>query len=277
GESHLRPVFLVFEDLQSSDSATLGVLDGLVDDLRDRRVLLLVSYRPEHQDDWRGRPYYRQLKLDPLPRESVDELLHALLGSDPSLPALKELLIDRTEGNPFFVEEIVRTLVETQVLGGERGRRFLAKSISNVEVPPVLQDVIASRLDRLPPQEIRLIREASVIGKDVSFKLLHMIADLPEAELRGHLASLQAAEFLYETQLFPELEYTFKHALTHQVAYAGLLHDTRREIHARTLEAIEKFHSDRLTEQVERLAHHALRGEVWPKALIYLRHAGAKA
>jgi class 3 adenylate cyclase/tetratricopeptide (TPR) repeat protein len=276
-ESRLQPVLVLFEDLQSSDSATLGVLGGLVDDLRDSRVLLLVSYRPEHQDDWRSRPYYRQLRLDPLPRESVDELLHALLGSDPSLTALKELLIDRTEGNPFFVEEIVRTLVETQVLGGERGRRYLAKSISNVEVPPLVQDVIASRLDRLPPQAIRLIREASVIGKDVSFKLLHMIADLPEAELRGHLANLQAAEFLFETQLFPDLEYTFKHALTHQVAYAGLLHDTRREIHARVLECIEKLHSDRLTEQVERLAHHALRGEVWPKALTYLRQAGAKA
>ena len=277
GESRLQPVLVVFEDLHWNDSSTLGVLDGLVEDLRERRILLLVSYRPEHQERWTSKPYFRQLRLEPLARESVNELLYTLLGADPSLAALKELLIERTEGNPFFVEEIVRTLVETGVLGGERGRHHLVTSISTVQVPPVVQDVIASRLDRLPPQEIRLIREASVIGKDVSFKLLHMIADLPEAELRGHLANLQAAEFLYETQLFPELEYTFKHALTHQVAYAGLLHDTRREIHARILDCIEKLHSDRPTEQIERLAHHARQGEVWPKALAYLRQAGAKA
>ena len=190
---------------------------------------------------------------------------------------LKALLIGRTEGNPFFVEEIVRTLVETRVLRGERGRHILAKPVSSVQVPPMVQDVIASRIDRLPPPEKRLIHEASVIGKDVPFTLLHMISDLSEGDLRGHLANLQAAEFLYETRLFPDLEYTFKHALTHQVAYAGLLHDRRREIHARILECVEKLHSDRLTEHVERLAHHAREGEVWPKALTYLRQAGAKA
>ena len=178
--------------------------------------------------------------------QSVEELLHALLGADPDLATLKELLIERTEGNPFFVEEIVRTLIETRVLSGERGRHMLAKPVSSVQVPPMVQDVIASRIDRLPPQEKRLIHEASVIGKDVPFTLLHMISDISEENLRGHLANLQAAEFLFETRLFPDLEYTFKHALTHQVAYAGLLHDRRREIHARIMGCIEKLHSDRL-------------------------------
>jgi class 3 adenylate cyclase/tetratricopeptide (TPR) repeat protein len=276
-ESRVQPVFIVFEDLQWTDFSTRTVLDRLVEDLGEHRMMLLVTYRPEHQDNWTGQSYYRQLPLKPLAPETVDELLHALLGADLDLSYLKEFLIERTEGNPFFVEEIVRMLVETQVLHGEPGQRRLARPFSNVHVPPMVQDVIASRIDRLPPQEKRLIREASVIGKDVPFKLLRMIADLPEDDLRGHLANLQTAEFFYEARLFPELEYTFKHALTHQVAYAGLLHESRREIHARILECMEKLYSERLTEHVERLAHHALQGEVWPKALTYLRQAGAKA
>jgi class 3 adenylate cyclase/tetratricopeptide (TPR) repeat protein len=276
-ESRLQPVVALFEDLQWSDSSTLAVLDGLIDELSENRILLLVSYRSDHQDAWGSKPHYRLLRLNPLPRETVEELLRTLLGDDPNFAVLKALLVGRAEGNPFFVEEIVRTLVETGVLKGERGRRILAKPVSSVQVPPMVQDVIASRIDRLPPPEKRLIHEASVIGKDVPFTLLHMISNLSEGELRGHLANLQAAEFLYETRLFPDLEYTFKHALTHQVAYAGLLHDRRREIHARILECVEKLHSDRLTEQVERLAHHAREGEVWPKALTYLRQAGAKA
>ena len=276
-ESQLRPVVVVFEDLQWADSLTLGVLDGLVGSMREHRVLVLVSYRSEYQDHWRGYPYYRQIPLAPLPRAGVEELLHTLLGADPNLAALKELLIERTEGNPFFVEEIVRTLVETAVLGGERGRHVLAMPADSVRVPPVVQDVIASRIDRLPQAEKRLIHEASVIGKDVPFTLLHMIADMSEDALRGHLASLQTADFLFESQLFPDLEYTFKHTLTHQVAYAGLLHDSRREIHARILECIEKLYADRLNEQSERLAHHAREGEVWAKALTYLRQAGARA
>ena len=154
---------------------------------------------------------------------------------------------------------------------------MLAKPADSVQVPPVVQDVIASRIDRLPLPEKRLIHEASVVGKDVPFTLLLMISDMSEEMLRGHLANLQAAEFLFATRLFPDLEYTFKHALTHQVAYAGLLHDRRREIHARILECIEKLHADRLFEHCERLALHAREGEVWPKALTYHRQAGAKA
>jgi class 3 adenylate cyclase/tetratricopeptide (TPR) repeat protein len=276
-ESRLRPVIVVVEDLQWNDSATLGVIEGLIEGLRDNRILLVVSYRAGHQDDWGQLPNYRQLRLDPLPRAGAEELLHALLGADASLAALKELLIGRAEGNPFFIEEIVRTLIETGVLAGQRGRFVLAKSVSAVQVPPMVQDVIAARIDRLPAPEKRLIHEASVIGKDVPFALLHMISDLSESELRDHLASLRTAEFIYETRLFPDVEYTFKHALTHQVAYAGLLHDRRREIHARIVNSIEQLYSGRLSEHVERLGHHASQGEVWPKALTYLRQAGAKA
>jgi class 3 adenylate cyclase/tetratricopeptide (TPR) repeat protein len=276
-ESRQQPVVIVFEDLQAYDSASLEVLNSLVDGLSESRILLIASNRPEYRDDWPSRAHIRKLQLDPLPRDSVNELLHALLGTDASLAGLKRLLSERTEGNPFFIEEMVKKLIETQVLGGERGRHYLAQPISNIQVPPMVQDVIASRIDRLPPQEKRLIREAAVIGKDVSFDLLRMIADISETDLRGQLFRLQTAEFLYETQLFPKLEYTFKHALTHQVAYAGLLRESRQEIHAKVLECLEQLHPDRLNENAERLAHHALQAEAWPKALMYLRKAGAKA
>ena len=140
-----------------------------------------------------------------------------------------------------------------------------------------MQAVLAARIDRLPPEEKRLLQTAAVIGTEVPFALLQAIAELPEEALHRGLAHLQAAEFLYETRLFPEREYTFKHALTHEVAYGSLLQERRRALHARIVEALEALAPDRLAEQVERLAHHALRGEVWDKALAYCRQAGAKA
>ena len=199
------------------------------------------------------------------------------MGTDPSLAALTPLLIARTEGNPFFLEESVQTLVETQVLVGERGAYRLAHPLASLQMPATVQAVLAARIDRLPPEEKRLLQTAAVIGNEVPFPLLQAIAELPEAGLQRGLAHLQAAEFLYETRLFPELEYTFKHALTHEVAYGSLLQERRRALHARIVEALEALAGDRVAEQVERLAHHALRGEVWNKALVYCRQAGEKA
>jgi predicted ATPase len=203
-------------------------------------------------------------------------LLQTILGNDPNLRPLKQLLIERTEGNPFFIEESVRTLVETKVLMGEGGNYRLAKPIESTQVPATVQAVLAARIDRLPPDEKRLLQSAAVIGKDVPFALLQAIADQSQEEIRLSLARLQAAEFLYETSLFPDLEYTFKHALTHEVAYGSVLQERRRAIHARIVEAVEKLYSERVTEQVERLAHHASRGELWEKAVNYLHQAGKK-
>jgi tetratricopeptide (TPR) repeat protein len=187
------------------------------------------------------------------------------------------VLIERTEGNPMFVEESVRTLVESDVLVGERGHYRLARAFESTQVPATVQAVLAARIDRLTPENKRLLQAAAVIGKDVPYPLLQAIAELPESDLRAGLARLQGAEFLYETSLFPDLEYTFKHALTHEVAYESLLHERRRALHARIVAAIEKLHSDRLGEQGERLAHHAFHAEIWEKAATYSRQAGAKA
>ena len=276
-ESQVQPVLLVCENLHWIDTETQAFLDSLVESLPTARLLLLVNYRPEYQHGWGSKTYYAQLRLDPLPAVSADELLQVLLGDDASLQPLTHLLITRTEGNPFFLEESVRTLVETGVLVGEPGAYRLGQVLPTIQVPATVQAVLAARIDRLPPEEKRLLQTAAVIGTEVPLPLLHAIAELPEAVLQRGLAHLQAAEFLYETRLFPEREFTFKHALTHEVAYGSLLQERRRVLHARIVEAIEALSPDRLAEQVERLAHHALRGEVWEKALVYCRQAGIKA
>jgi class 3 adenylate cyclase/tetratricopeptide (TPR) repeat protein len=276
-ESQVQPLLLVFEDLHWIDSETQALLNSLVESLPTARILLLVNYRPEYQHGWVHKTYYTQLRLDPLPLASADELLQALLGDDPSLTPLTQLLVERTEGNPFFLEESVHTQVETGVLIGTPGAYHLGTPLNRLQVPATVQVVLTARIDRLPPEEKRLLQTAAVIGTEVPWPLLQTIADLPEAVLHRGLAHLQAAEFLYETRLFPEQEYMFKHALTHEVAYGSLLQERRRTLHARIVEALEGLAGERVAEQVERLAYHALRGEVWAKALAYGRQAGEKA
>jgi class 3 adenylate cyclase/tetratricopeptide (TPR) repeat protein len=274
-EAREQPLLLIFEDLHWIDGETQALLDGLVESLGSARLLLLVNYRPEYQHAWGNKTYYSQLRLDALPAENAGELLDALLGDDPGLAPLTEILVKR--GNPFFLEETIRTLVETKALAGERGRYRLTQPVQVIQVPPTVQAMLAARIDRLPPEDKRLLQVAAVVGKDVPWVLLQAIADLPDEALRSGLDCLQSAEFLYETGLYPELEYSFTHALTHEVTYGGLLQERRRELHARVVDAIERVHSDRLGEQIERLAHHAVRGELREKAVHYLRQAGLKA
>jgi tetratricopeptide (TPR) repeat protein len=276
-ESRLQPVTVLFEDLHWIDSKTQTVLETLVESIPSHRVLLLLSYRPEYQHAWSNKSYYAQLRLDPLSPENAHALLDSLVGREVATAAVKAVLIDRTGGNPFFLEESVRAAIETGVLVGDRGDYRLARSAGEIRVPATVQAVLAARIDRLPPEERALLHTAAVIGKDVPLALLRAVADLPEEVLRGGLIRLQGSEFLYETRVVAEPEFAFKHALSHEVAYAGLLQDRRRALHARIMAAIEQLHATRLAEQVDRLAHHASRGEVWDKAVAYFREAGAKA
>jgi class 3 adenylate cyclase/tetratricopeptide (TPR) repeat protein len=276
-ESQVQSLLLVCEDLHWMDTETQALLDSLVESLPTARLLLLVNYRPEYQHSWGSKTSYAQIRLDALPPARAEELLHALLGDDPSLEALTRWLIARTEGNPFFLEESVRTLVETGVLVGTPGASRLAQPLEGMQMPATVQAVLAARIDRLPPEEKRLLQTAAVIGHEVPLPLLRAIAELPEETLHRGLAHLQAAEFLYETSLFPEHEHTFTHALTHEVAYGSLLLERRRVLHARIVEALEALAGERVAEQVDRLAHHALRGEVWAKAVTYGQQAGARA
>jgi class 3 adenylate cyclase/tetratricopeptide (TPR) repeat protein len=276
-ESRVQPLVLVFEDLHWIDDETQAILDSLLESLPAVSVLLLVNYRPEYRHAWGSRTYYRQLRIDPLGGESADELLRALLGSDPSLDALKRLLLERTQGNPFFLEESVRGLLEVGALAGERGGHRLTHPVTALQVPASVQALLASRIDRLAAEDKQLLETAAAIGKDVSYPLLAAVAGEEEGPLQQALGRLQGAEFLYETRLFPEAEYTFKHALTHEVAYAGLVLERRRSVHARIVEAIERMHAGRLEEQIEALAHHTFRAEQWGPATRLLRQAGDRA
>jgi class 3 adenylate cyclase/tetratricopeptide (TPR) repeat protein len=276
-ETQAQPVLLVFEDLHWIDSETQALLDSLVESLPTAPLLIAVNYRPEYRHTWSHKTFYRQLPIEPLPAANAEELLRPLVGDDPSLRPLIQALVERTDGNPLFLEESVRTLVEARVLVGEPGRYRLVRVGMPIVVPPSVQAILAARIDRLSPDDKQLLQAASVVGKDLPYTLLQAVADLPEDALRAGLNRLQESEFLYESRLFPELEYTFKHALTHEVTYGGMLADRRRGLHARMVEAIEAQHVDRSAEQVERLAHHASRGEVWEKAAQYGRQAGDRA
>jgi class 3 adenylate cyclase/tetratricopeptide (TPR) repeat protein len=276
-ESQTRPVVVVIEDLHWIDAETQALLDTLVEAIRAARILVLVNYRPEYAHGWSSKAYYRQVRVDPLPFRSAAELLESLLGDDATVAPLTPLLIERTEGTPFFLEESVRMLVETGALVGERGAYRLVKPLATIEVPATVNAILAARIDRLLPEDKHRLQAASVVGKDIPLPLLVAIADAEEDEVRHSLDRLQAAELVHETQLFPDLEYAFTHALTHDVAYGTLLHDRRRALHVKTLEAIEAQHPTRLADHAAQLADHAVRGEVWDKAAVYLHLAAANA
>ena len=276
-ESQRHPLCLVIEDLHWIDPEAQAVLDALVDSLPAARILLLVTYRPEYKQGWSRKSYYAQTAVHPLPHGTAEELLRGLLGDGPDVAALRARLIERTEGNPFFLEESVRHLVETGALSGERGAYLVGRGAGSVEVPATVQTLLAARIDRLPTGDKRVLQCAAVIGKDVPLPLLEAIADVSDDDLRRSVHDLQASEFLYETSLFPVFEYTFKHALTLDVAFGTLLQDRRRALDARLVDALERRPDDSIAERAERLAHHAFRGGVWDKAVTYTREAGRRA
>jgi tetratricopeptide (TPR) repeat protein len=270
--SQTRPVLLALEDLHWSDAETQAFLDRLAVSLSAARLLVVVTYRPEYRHAVVPTSL-TQLHLDPLPPASAELLARSLLGSDPAVDTLAHRLIERTEGNPFFLEESVRVLVETGGLVGERGAYRPGRDVNDLDVPPTVRAVLAARLDRLTPEERHVAQAAAVIGKDVPLPLLRAVASVAEARLGAVLGELQAAELLRETNAVPEAPLTFKHALTHEVAYATLTTERRRALHARVVDALEQASAD----EVERLAHHALAAERWDQALVYGRQAGARA
>jgi class 3 adenylate cyclase/tetratricopeptide (TPR) repeat protein len=276
-ESQIQPLLVLVENLHWIDSETQTVLESLIEQLSAARILLLVNYRPEYRHAWGGKRVFTELQLEPLPPASADELLQALLGDDAGLQPLKALLITQTQGNPFFLEESVRTLVETQALVGQPGAYRLAKPVPRIQMPATVQAVLAARIDRLSLEEKRLLQAAAVIGRDVPFALLQSITAQPEEGLRRGLAHVQAAGFLYESGLFPELVYTFRHALTREVAYGSLLERHRQAYHAAVGFALEEGYADRLDEVVERLAHHFGHSPEDARAVDYALLAAEKA
>lgn len=274
--ARLRPLLVVLEDLHWLDPESQEAANSLIDGIGSLPVLVLVSYRPEYAHKWHGRSYYSQIHLDELSDEKRRELLVHLLGKD-------EQLVDRVgmlhrQGNPLFLEELVRSLADAHILEGRVGAYRLLQPIApDLRVPAAVQAVLSARIDKLPMRARLVLQSASIVGDTAPVDILRRVVRLPERELEAALAELQAAEFLYEDQYSTERSYRFKHALTRGVAYESLLSDQSAALHRAVFSAIAETYPQRRLEYIEQLAHHALRGEMGMTAVQCAMQAAEKA
>ena len=238
-ESLNQPLMVIFEDLHWIDEETQALLNLLADSIGTAKFLLLVNYRPEYSHQWGNKTYYTQLRLDPLSKEGADEMLTALLGDGNDLIPLKRLIIERTEGTPFFMEEIVQALFEDGVLQ-RNGPVKLARSMNAVKVPGTVQGVLAARIDWLSAEDKELLQTLAVLGREFPLGLVKHVTLRPDEELEHGLSRLQAGEFIYEQVAAGDVEYVFKHALTQEVAYNSLLIERRKLLHERAGEALRR-------------------------------------
>ncbi|UXU85740.1 adenylate/guanylate cyclase domain-containing protein [Burkholderia sp. S-53] len=279
-ESQNQPVHLLFEDLQWLDRETEAFLTYLIDHVPDARILLLVNYRPEYRPAWAGARHCSKIRLEPLGPSDAQGLLTVLLGEDRTLVPLKQLILEKTEGNPFFIEEVVQTLVEEKSLLGDAGHYRVVATPATLHIPTTVQGVLAARIDRLPIEEKELLQALAVIGHEFPFSLIRRICSEEPArddDLRRLLAHLEAAEFIYERPAFPEVNYSFKHALTQEVAGRSLLTERRTTLHERTAQAIEVLFPTRIADYCSELAHHYSQSGNIPKAVEYLHRAAQQA
>ena len=276
-ESLNQPLIVIFEDLHWMNDDTQALLNLLADSIGTARILLLVNYRTEYSHRWNSKTYYTQLRLDPLCSEGADEMLTALVGDDGEVRPLKRLIIERTQGNPFFMEETVQVLLDEGALVRDGAAMRLTKPLSELKIPPTVQAILAARIDRLPADEKDLLQTLAVMGTEFPLGLVRAVVGTSPDELSRMLDDLQLSEFIYEQPAVGDVEYTFKHALTHDVAYKSLLLRQRKELHRAVGGGIEKLYPDRLTEHYVELARHFISAEDWPKALEYSTLAGDQA
>jgi predicted ATPase/class 3 adenylate cyclase len=276
-ESLNQPLILIFEDLHWIDGETQGFLDVLSESVASAKILLLTNYRPEYRHEWGQKTYYTQLRLAPFGRAEAAEFLTLLLGTDATLSPLMSQILTKTEGTPFFMEEVVQTLAEEGILVGDHGSYQLTHHAPTLHIPPTVQGVLAARIDRLAPEEKTLLQQLAVIGREFPLSLVRLVLAQPEDEIYRLLSSLQRKEFLYEQPAFPEVEYIFKHALTQDVAYGTVLQEQRKLLHERTGQTLEALYGTTLHEHYSNLAHHYRRSPNTEKAIEYLQLAGQQA
>ena len=275
-ESLNQPVMLIFEDLHWIDEETQTFLNLLVEGIASAPVLLLVNYRPEYTHQWGSKTYYTQLRLDPLSKESAEEMLATLLGDGAELAPLKQIIIERTEGNPLFMEEIFQALVEDGSLK-RNGSVKLVRPVEQLRLPPTVQGILAARIDRLRPDDKELLQTLAVIGTEFPLSLVRQIVQLQPEQLDSLLSNLQTAEFIYEQPAAGDVEYKFKHALTRQVTDESLLSQRRKLLHERTAYAIEALYSQRLEDHYGELARHYRLSNDAVKAIRYSQLAAEQA
>ena len=275
-ESLNQPLIVMFEDLHWIDEQTQEFLNLRADSLANTKLLLLVNYRPEYSHQWGSRTYYTQLRLDPLGTESADEMLSALLGDSSELAPLKKLIIERTEGNPFFMEEMYQAMLEDGAIA-RNGAVKLVKPLQSARIPTTVQGVLAARIDRLPTDAKQLLQTLSVIGREFPLSLIRVVLTESEDELNRMLNGLQLGEFIYEQPGPGDTEFIFKHALTQEVAYSSVLVERRRALHEAIGRALETLYAKSLDDHLAALAHHYARGNKPDKAMRYLTLAGKQA
>ncbi len=287
-ESLNQPLILIFEDLHWIDEETQGFLDVLNESAASAQLLLLINYRPEYRHEWGQKTYYTQLRLAPLGKAEAEEFLDVLLGTTVGaqhaapLQALRQLILEKTQGTPFFMEEVVQTLVEDGTLTGAPGQYQLTQPgptqhVLTLQLPSTVQAILAARIDRLTSDEKALLQQLSVIGREFPLSLVRQVVTQPETDLYRLLTSLQRKEFLYEQPAFPEVEYLFKHALTQEVVYNSVLIERRKALHEQTAQAMETLYSIDLEDHYSELAHHYSRSGNAQKAIEYLHKAGQQA
>ncbi len=292
-ESLNQPLMVIFEDLHWIDGETQALLDLLADSLVTAKILLLVNYRPEYRHEWGSKTSYTQLRLEPLGRESAAEMLTALLGDTTEVQPLRRLIMETTGGNPLFMEETIQALLEDGALV-RNGQVKIAKPLNQLRIPPTVEAILASRIDRLPADEKQLLQTLAVIGRELPLRLIEGVLHPhpPDAasgglsrkragevseDLERMLADLQLREFILEQLTADDIEYKFKHALTQEVAANSILIEKRKLLHERTAQAMESLYADRLDDHVDQLAHHYERSANTRQAVKYLHLAGQRA
>ena len=275
--SEIRPLILAYEDLHWMDKSSEDALKYIMESIPGARVLMIFTYRPEFVHTWGSRSYHSQIVLNRLSnRESLVMIAH-LLGTTKIARDLEDLILKKTEGIPFFIEEFIKSLSDLKFIEKKVNAYAIAKNTYTMTIPSKIQEIIMSRIDLLPDGAKNLIQIFSVAGREISHELIKKAMDLPENELLTRLSALKDSELLYERGIYPESDYIFKHALTQEVAYDSLLIEKRKEIHEKIGKSIEDSYHDRLKDYYETLAYHYSRSNNYKKAYQYLKSAGQKA
>ncbi|MDQ2939892.1 MAG: AAA family ATPase [Actinomycetota bacterium] len=271
----LEPAVILLEDLHWIDPASEPFLKALVEAVPGTNTLALTNFRPEYRAEWMSRSHYRQLPLAPLGPEALEELLSDLLGGDPSLDGLSEMIREQTGGNPFYVEEAVRELVESGALEGDRGAYRLTREIGELRVPPSVQAILSARIDRLDAPAKQTLQVAATIGKEFERWLLRSASQLGGEDLDAALSELVEAEFVQQTALYPEPQYAFRHPLTQEVAYGTQLAAARAATHAAIARGMQETDPESLDERAALIAQHFEQaGDAMQAAQWHARAAG---
>ena len=271
-----KPLIIFVDDLHWMDRSSEEFLGYFIDAISQNRILLVLLYRPEYTPPWANRSYFSQIGLGKLKRKSVVELTSAVLEDVAVDGGLEQLILKQCGGNPLFVEEFIHSLLENNYIRRKNDQFVLVRELHDIKIPHTIHGILATRIDRLDDRLKQVIQAASAIGHDFSYRVLQTVTGMGE-ELKSYLDKLQHLEFIYEREAFPELNYTFKHALIQEVAYSSLLLKRRIELHAEIGSAVEYLYSDKLDEFYEILAYHYSQGENYQQALNYLKLSGEKA